>query len=259
MATLLGMAQPKAFEIDIETAYGRLKGRVSIPPRPIRLSELAFNFLGLDDQLIRMAEAADRKTGHQVSCAKGCSACCSQIVPVSPAEAWMLADLVRALPPGRREAVVARFQAARDRLAAEAFGDTHGDGEKSRTDLVGMAMDYQALDIACPFLEDHACSIHPQRPAICREFLATTPASNCRTAFATPVRSVPLAARFTECLSKVCAMAMGGEPHAIPLTLALHWAEENREAGRALYDPEALMSALFGFIAGGESSGDVAV
>jgi hypothetical protein len=53
---------------------------------------------------------------------------------------------------------------------------------------------------------------------------------------------------FTECLSKVSAMVMGGEPQVIPLSLALDWAETNLEAGSRRYDPAALMSAMFQFM-----------
>jgi hypothetical protein len=33
--------------------------------------------------------------------------------------------------------------------------------------------------IACPFLEDESCSIHPDRPLACREYLVSSPASAC--------------------------------------------------------------------------------
>jgi Fe-S-cluster containining protein len=31
----------------------------------------------------------------------------------------------------------------------------------------------------CPFLEDESCSIHPDRPLVCREYLVTSPAELC--------------------------------------------------------------------------------
>lgn len=249
-------AQPQVLSIDMTTPFGRLKGRLQVPPQPIRLSELAYNFLAFDDQLIRMASGADAKAGHSISCRKGCSACCNQIVPVSPAEAWMLLDLVRSFPPERRAAVLARFQAIRDRLAAEDFGSRFQFQAASLEEMADMSSAYQALRMDCPFLEDHACSIHPGRPMICREFLATTPAEHCQTPDETLVRTVPLAVRFTECLSKVSAMVMGGEPFVIPLTLALEWAEDNREAGAKRYDAAALMAAMFHFMSPQDEDGE---
>ena len=31
----------------------------------------------------------------------------------------------------------------------------------------------------CPFLEEESCSIHPDRPLVCREYLVTSPAELC--------------------------------------------------------------------------------
>ena len=92
----------QTLEIDLPTRYGRVQGKLAVPPRPMRLAELDFNFLSMDERLISMAVAADAKEGNKVSCAKGCSACCNQIVPLSPAEAFMLFDMVRSFPPERR-------------------------------------------------------------------------------------------------------------------------------------------------------------
>jgi hypothetical protein len=33
--------------------------------------------------------------------------------------------------------------------------------------------------VACPFLEDEACSIHADRPLSCREYLVTSPPELC--------------------------------------------------------------------------------
>src|SRR5687768_15708655 len=120
-------SRPQVLEIDMQTAYGRLQGKLAVPPSPIRLSELAYSFLSFDQRLIDMAAAADRKGGHAVSCRKGCSACCRQIVPLSPAEAWMIADLVRSLPLERRTALLERFAGIRARLQGADFGRRFGE------------------------------------------------------------------------------------------------------------------------------------
>jgi len=38
---------------------------------------------------------------------------------------------------------------------------------------------YFALRVPCPFLEEESCSIHPDRPLVCREYLVTSPAELC--------------------------------------------------------------------------------
>ncbi|MCC6539421.1 MAG: YkgJ family cysteine cluster protein, partial [Bryobacterales bacterium] len=49
-----------------------------------------------------------------------------------------------------------------------------------------------ALGIACPFLENESCSIHPDRPLICREHLVNTPAEWCAEPDRHPIRALPI-------------------------------------------------------------------
>jgi hypothetical protein len=49
--------------------------------------------------------------------------------------------------------------------------------EKEQTHSLGLR--YFALGIACPFLEDERCTIHPIRPLRCREYLVASPAEHC--------------------------------------------------------------------------------
>lgn len=242
-------APTQVIEVDLQTRYGRVQGRLAVPPRPMRLAELAFNFLSMDERLINMAVTADTKAGNRISCAKGCSACCNQVVPISPAEAFMLSDMVRSFPPDRKAVILERFARTNRRLEEEGFGERYKSSGTDMESIAGMGVEYQRLNLPCPFLEDQACSIHPNRPTVCREFLATTPASHCVDPSLTEVRSVPLAVSLTECLSKLSAVVMGGEPQVIPMTLALDWAEENRELGRQAYDAGSLMGALVDLMA----------
>lgn len=43
-----------------------------------------------------------------------------------------------------------------------------------------------------PFLEDDACSIHPHRPSVCREYLVTSPAEHCAELGRKLVKRVPV-------------------------------------------------------------------
>ena len=247
-------APPAALDIDFQTPLGRLRGRLGVPPGPIRLAELAYNVLALDDQLVRMSVAAVEREGKGVSCRKGCGACCRQVVPVSPAEAWLLADLVRSFPPARQAHVVARFAEANGRLRGSAFASAYGGRRydvfaSSMDAFLEMGLEYLRLGVPCPFLEDESCSIYAARPTVCREFLVTSPAAYCADPGRLPVESVPKAVSLTECLSKVSALVTGGEPQAIPLTLALDWAEAHRELGQRRYDAASLMVAFLRLLA----------
>ena len=49
------------------------------------------------------------------------------------------------------------------------------------SERAALSIEYFKFGIACPFLEDESCSIHPDRPMACREYLVSSPAENCRT------------------------------------------------------------------------------
>ena len=49
-------------------------------------------------------------------------------------------------------------------------------GKEERTPL---ALSYFRLGIPCPFLEEESCSIHPDRPLSCREYLVTSAPIHC--------------------------------------------------------------------------------
>src|SRR5690349_8697349 len=61
-----------------------------------------------------VVEAAQR--GQEISCRKGCGACCRQLVPISRTEGEALLALVEAMPSERRDAVRARFAEAEAKI-----------------------------------------------------------------------------------------------------------------------------------------------
>src|SRR5688572_24742203 len=72
----------------------------------------------LANRVAALGEARVGRAGHTVSCAKGCGACCRQLVPISPTEARHLARLVDALPPERAAEVRRRFAEALSKIEA---------------------------------------------------------------------------------------------------------------------------------------------
>jgi Fe-S-cluster containining protein len=248
MAGPAPLGAPRSLRIDIRTRYGALKGNLAVPPGEMRLAEFAWNLMALDDRMVGMAAKAEAGAGRTVTCAKGCAACCRQAVPLSPAEAWMLADHVAAFPAEKRETVLGRFAEARRRLFEAGFAERSLSGA-GRASMERLGFDYFRLGIPCPFLEEEACSIHPQRPSACREFLAVSPAEYCSDPGNRPVRNVPMAASLTDAFSRLCATLLGGEPTAIPLPLALEWAAGHREEGSRRFDGLLLMETFFGILA----------
>jgi hypothetical protein len=157
------------------------------------------------------------------------------VVPVSPPEAWMLAEDLAARPEQESSRILERFQAAQQ---AVRLSDLAG------KPLLSNAMEYFHLSIPCPFLEEEACTIHPQRPAACRDYLGTSSAWRCADPGLNTIDFVGLPVRMSECLSRVAARLLGEAPQMIPLIYALDWAEANREAGRLEWDSRTAIQML---------------
>src|SRR5229473_1530469 len=147
----------------------RIAHPITVPTASVPAAEIVPALQGLVNAVVEAAEA-----GHTISCRKGCGACCRQLVPVSRTEGERLLQLVKAMPADRREALSARF------AAAEAAIDRAGLKERGDRSDRELSVAYFAQGIACPFLEDESCSIHPERPLVCREYLVTSTAGSAR-------------------------------------------------------------------------------
>ena len=81
------------------------------------------------------------------------------------------------MPEPRRTVIRQRFDAALQKLVG-LIDRMPTETAEQRAEL---SLAYFKFGIACPFLEDESCSIHPDRPMACREHLVSSPAENCRT------------------------------------------------------------------------------
>ena len=216
------------------------------PPSQGRLDQLLPALHAIDNAAIGHAVAKAEAAGKHVSCAKGCSACCrAQPVPVTPPEAFALLRLVEALPSVRRADVETRFDERVRRLADAGLADgfLERDPEMTPDDARAMASAYFAIGLVCPFLEEDACSIHPQRPFVCRQYLVTSAPALCADPFANPVDVIPMPVHAASAMLSVTQAVLGDQQHTVPLTLALAYARRHRDALSSQFDAEPLLRA----------------
>ena len=229
----------------------RLKLDLPAPAGPARLAELLPVIHDLTDDFVRLGTRDSEAQGRAISCRKGCGACCRQLVPIAPDEARQIARLVDRLPEPRRSAVRARFDEARRRLAdaglLEALTEPDDDPPTS------LGLDYFREAIPCPFLEDESCSIHPDRPSSCREYLVTSPAENCSAPSAGTIDRVAIPAKVSTALFRVSGGPAPAVARWVPLILAPSWAEAHPEGMPRRPGPEWLLD-LFRRLAGGAAA-----
>ncbi len=146
----------------------RIEHPITVPSTAVPATDIVPALQGLVNAVVAAAEY-----GSTISCRKGCGACCRQLVPVSRSEGERLLDLIEAMPPERRAEIEERF------AAAEAILEPAGVGKSPDKTDRELSTAYFALGVPCPFLEDESCSIHIERPLVCREYLVTSPAELC--------------------------------------------------------------------------------
>jgi Fe-S-cluster containining protein len=216
-----GLPPAKTQTATVELLINGKKQKVQItaPTGLTQPSSLLPQFQRLADSFVADAVKSVEESGARISCRKGCGACCRQVVPISDMEAQRLRQIVRQMPQERRDRVMAKFQAARETLDQAGLLKKFLNPEDVRDEEVtAIGLKYFAQNIACPFLEEESCSIHPERPIACREYLVTSPAENCSNPRRGKIHCVPMPVKLSKAIRRL------GDPDGtpwLPLILAL--------------------------------------
>jgi Fe-S-cluster containining protein len=210
--------------VAVQTVEGALGSKLSLscPDRltTVPLAQVLSTLRTITNGIVDRAADRERRTGRQISCKSGCGACCRQVVPLSQTEAQELPELISSLEPDHRKRVTARFEAAIARLEASGLlSRLEKHATLSREEFDALVSEYFGLGIACPFLEEESCSIHPVRPLICRQYLVTSDPVNCTNPSKQSISRVPIAADVLQALTSI-ERADTGARAWIPLVLA---------------------------------------
>ncbi len=203
-----------------------LEIQFSVPAKPVKLQRMLPIFQQMTNTFVEANVTAVKKSDEEVSCKKGCGACCRQPVPVAEIEAYKLAEIVEDLPEPRRSKIKKRFEAAFRHFRETGWIEKLLNCENDEQ-LKEIALEYFYEGIPCPFLENESCSIHRQRPLACREYLVTSPAENCANPSAATVDMIPQPVKLSNALRKLGQSRKIGNINFIPLVLSLDWAHNN--------------------------------
>lgn len=236
------MSESRTARIVLGLPAGQIELEVAVPAGEARADQLLPLARALTEQIVDITVTQVEHEGRSISCRAGCGACCRQLVPIGEAEARMIRDLVASLPEPRQSQIRARFAEALRRLDAAGLLTPlrdRADWDHARRREVGLA--YFRQGVPCPFLEDESCSIHPERPIACREYLVTSPPEYCADPQVDRVEGVKLP-------TSVWAAVAGLDPvppgqtavRWVPLILALEWTEAHPDD-----PPPQLASELF--------------
>ncbi|HLO40218.1 MAG TPA: YkgJ family cysteine cluster protein [Phycisphaerales bacterium] len=229
--------------VELTVFGGTLRAGIPVPSESVALGDMLPVFQAVTEAVIHLSVKAAESQGKSVSCRAGCGACCRQFVPISPTEAAHLIRLVESMPEPRRSIVKQRFAEAAAALNAGGLKEPllapHLQPRERRRTI---GLEYFALRIPCPFLEDESCSIHPDRPLICREYLVTSPAERCTTL--EDIDGVKLPHRPSLALSQMSEQPGDALIPTVPLTLIFEWAKTAPVAAPPRPGPQQMQQFL---------------
>jgi Fe-S-cluster containining protein len=227
---------------EVSVGGWKLQTRVEVPAGPTPLRTVLPIVQSLADGLVSLAVRSTEEQGKTISCKAGCGACCRQLVPISEVEARHIRAVVEELPEPRRTQVRARFADARRRLQEAGLLERLERRESwSKEEFQKIGLEYFYLGIPCPFLEEESCSIHPERPITCREYLVTSPAENCARPTAENIDWIGLPVKVWRELAFFDKVAPGSDYlRWVPLVLAPEWAEAHGDEPPPRPGPEWL-------------------
>ncbi|MBH0208266.1 MAG: YkgJ family cysteine cluster protein [Nitrospira sp.] len=238
------------FEISLNTSAGQITTAVDVPIGFVPVTSIVplMRRLGEEAQALEVTRLSEQ--GLVPSCQKGCAACCRMLVPLSAPEAFSIRAWVHSRPAEQQSRIMARFAETKVRLLSSGIWQQLSElcetaDQCSDEDLDGVNRKYYALRLACPFLEDEACTIYDERPAACRELLVTSPADRCDNLLSNPVDTIPAPLRMSTVLGLLWHELTGTSTRLIPLPLAMEWAENDvRTSEQVWKGPELFDQAL---------------
>lgn len=216
-------------EITLSIDGAPLKLKLTVPAKPVKPLVMLPIFQKMANLFVDIGTQQAASRGEQISCRIGCAACCRQPIPLLEVEIYFIAQLVDTMPEPHRSTVRARFDAATAHFHKNGWYEAFN-ACKDETELKRLIRAYFSAHIACPFLENEACSIYNQRPVGCREYLMVSPSEHCSSGLEAHLHQLSIPLSVSPGLSKIGWSGNLGEKKFLPLAFALEWAEQHCEA-----------------------------
>jgi len=242
-------------QVDLQVAGTRVQFALTVPTAPVSPGAILPVFQTLSEAIQADVASGLEEEGKRISCRAGCGACCRQLVPITKIEARYLAELVDSMPQPRQSEIRSRFAEVIRRLEEAGILETlrHPEWVLPET-KEKLGLTYFGLGIPCPFLENESCSIHENRPLVCREYLVTSPPEHCANPAWKLVEGVNLLVRMSGFLARFAESEPPGPGSWVVLPLALEWAASHPDESPARPGP-VWVERLFQMVAGESALG----
>ncbi|NLH17512.1 MAG: hypothetical protein GX455_13135 [Phycisphaerae bacterium] len=229
---------------EVFAAERTLRFSISYLPRPVMLSDLVPMANQLSQAIVDATSRRIEESDCRISCQKGCDACCSYMIPISPAEAYRIRNEIYKLPTVEQKTLFRSCQHTARQLIDHKLPGTVFSPTQDQEERLELLSDwYKELKLPCPFLVHHACCIYEFRPLACREYLVTSHPSKCRSESNERSKRVPISVQIAEVLAETCHILEGCESSVL-LPLLPAFLQNNSQRSWALYPAETIVSAF---------------
>lgn len=236
------------FQLKFKVAGQVIELNLEIPIRPVFLSEVLPALRAFTDQVLQAEVKQLKAQGRTISCGASCGACCRQLVPISEPEAEKLVEVIQRMPIARQKQLWQRFEQAQQTLQKNKLLMGLREqlkGEENQDALFELGVAYFKLGIPCPFLEDESCSIHPERPLICREYMVTSDPVHCQWPAKDRVEGVYLPYKLSDVLVDMASQEAPAKRRVV-MTDLLDWKSSRAPSQKKRTGPEWLQLFIHG-------------
>lgn len=200
-------------ETTIDSGDAPVHLKIGVKPKPARLSDMVPLARDLSDKLCSLTVEHTA-----VSCQKGCSNCCSYLVPLSIPEVFRLREELSIMESDTAAYILNACFACKEKIFnSPAFKKIH---VHDSLDIAAINRWYAELRMPCPFLSKGICSIYRKRPLACREHMVTSAPQLCRSDPENFPEIAELPVSVLEALGQVSAELEQSEVEALILPLA---------------------------------------
>jgi len=201
---------------------------LTVQASPVKPQRMLPIFQQVTNLYVEMGVAATKSEGVNVSCKKGCNACCYHMIGLAEFETYHIAEIIEEMPEPQRSEVKERINKALKHFAETGWIERFENcSDYSDKESLEVFLDYFKEAVPCPFLVDESCSIYDDRPLMCREYLVTSPAENCSNPTKENIKIVKLPVRPSGNLLKLGQKKSLSGLNVVPLIMLLEWIEKN--------------------------------
>ena len=251
----VGNGHMKAVELELDIFGEPLNTQIHVKDCSATLDDIVPVARAISSRVVQLVRRQANQRGIRVPCRRGChAACCHYLILLSIPESLHVANEVKAMRSQQRARIVNSCRTLRQQMQMEmAQFLSHNESVDLLDVQPGQLWEigewFGQLGQACPFLQDRQCTIYEHRPLVCREWLVTGSASQCKADSPTKPRTVKMPLHTTVALIELTAELLQRRKETVPLFCMFDCWDTNLEIQSRVWPSIFLVEQFVGILA----------